>query len=60
MMEQLHKTFLRELSEVRSATMTRKVNSDKKYIDDIKKANLDLKNYLQKCEHEKEQTNEKL
>ena len=45
-MEQLHKTFLRELSEVRSATMTRKVNSDKKYIDDSKKANLDLKNYL--------------
>ena len=60
MMENLHKTFLRELSEVHSTTIYKKVNTDKKYIEDIKKANLDLKNYLQKCENEKEETDEKL
>ena len=49
MMEHLHKTFMRELSDIKTAAVTKKVNADKKYIEDIKKANLDLKNYLTKC-----------
>ena len=54
MMEHLQKTFMRELTELHSASIYKKVNSDKRYVEDIKKANLDLNIYLQKCEKEKE------
>jgi hypothetical protein len=45
---------------VHNITVYKKVNTDKKYLEDIKKANQELNNYLLKCEQEKNETEEKL
>lgn len=50
MMINLHKTFKRELSEFHHVSVSNKVNSDKKYIDEVKKANEKLTEYIRKCE----------
>ena len=48
------------MSEFHHISVSAKINNDKKSIDEVKKANLELNNYLLKCQQDKEEASAKL
>ena len=59
MMQNLYKVFQRELTEFHNVGIVKKYNDEQKHIEEMKKANTKLNEYLQKCEDENKAVNEK-
>lgn len=55
----MYKVFQRELSEFHNIGVARKFKTDQRYIDDMKKANIKLNDYLSKCEEDNKAITEK-
>ena len=59
MMQNLHKVFQRELTEFHNVGVVNRFKTDQKHIEEMKKANSKLNEYLQKCEEENKAVSEK-